>query len=142
MDLQEIGDRIAITELMSTYANALSTSDWSTWRATFADGAHADYSANFGPDGTVDDAVGWLEPMLASMDLFLSQATNVVVTFVDASTANVRSMFQATMRFPAGDPASQPMYVTAQGFYHDKVARTGEGWKLTERVEVPIYTRM
>lgn len=142
MQSQEIGDRIAITELMSTYANALSTREWAQWRATFAEGAHADYSANFGPDGTVDDAVAWLEPMLASMDLFLSQATNTVVTFVDADNATVKSMFQATMRFAAADADSQPMYVTAQGFYHDTVARTAAGWKLTERVEVPVYTRM
>ncbi len=141
MDVQAVSDRIEINELMAAYANALSTKNWTAWRAAFTRDAHADYSANFGPDGTVEEAVTWLEPMIGGMELFLSQATNVVITFTGADSANVVSMFQATMRMGTGDPAA-PMYITAQGFYHDKVGRTDAGWKLTERVEVPVYTRM
>lgn len=131
-------DRQEIEELVHRYAWALCDRDWTAWQQVFAPDARVDYSTAGGVVGTPAEALGWLEASLGGFDVSMNHTANLVVDFDDDDDrARARSLYRMTMRLP-GDP---PTYLEASGWYHDLLVRTGEGWRIAERVETMAYLR-
>lgn len=137
MTQQQSADRLAIAELLSRYAWAMSDKDWTTWQSLFTADACVDYSKAGGVIGTAAQGAAWLEPTMAMFDVAVSHTGNTVIDFIDDTTAKVRSLFKMTMRIP-GEP---PTYMEASGCYRDTVKRGLTGWLIAERSEDLLYVR-
>ncbi|TQF74024.1 nuclear transport factor 2 family protein [Rhodococcus spelaei] len=128
MDLQTIGDRIEITDLLTRYAHAVDTKDWSLYRTVFTPDAHIDYSATGGPLGTVEEVVSALTPML---DLFTQTqhfVSNLTVGLA-GDEATVRAMFFNPMVVKPGKQ------FFCGGWYNHELVRTEDGWRSRRLVE-------
>ena len=53
MDLAQVADRIAITDVITAYTRAVDTADWGALNAVFTEDAVIDYSSAGGPIGTL-----------------------------------------------------------------------------------------
>lgn len=133
-------DRALIADLLSRYTWALSDRDWDAWVAVFTPDAHVDYSTAGGPVGDPTSAAETFRGMMGMFDLSLSSGANVTISFTDADTAKVRSMYTMTMRIPGADGA-QPTYMQASGWYLDTVVRTANGWLISNRFEQIAYVK-
>ena len=133
-------DRAHIADLLSRYTWALSDRDWDAWVAVFTPDAHVDYSTAGGPVGDPESAAETFKGMMSMFDLSLSSGANVTISFTDADTAKVRSMYTMTMRIPGADGA-QPTYMQASGWYLDTVVRTSNGWLISNRFEQIAYVK-
>ena len=133
-------DRALIADLLSRYTWALSDRDWDAWVAVFTPDAHVDYSTAGGPVGDPASAAETFRGMMSMFDLSLSSGANVTISFTDADTAQVRSMYTMTMRIPGADGA-QPTYMQASGWYLDTVVRTASGWLISNRFEQIAYVK-
>jgi hypothetical protein len=131
-------DRALIADLLSRYTWALSDRDWDAWVEVFAPDAHVDYSTAGGPVGDPKSAAETFRGMMSMFDVSLSSGSNVTISFTDADTAKVRSMYTMMLRIPGADGA-QPNYMQASGWYDDVVVRTDRGWLIKNRFEQLVY---
>ena len=140
MSIDRPTDRAEIVELLHRYSWALLDKDWATWKACFTDDAHVDYSTAGGIVGTAAEGAAWLEPTMAMFEVAVSQSSNAVVSFEGDDVASARSMYRMLMKIGGADGAAAT-FMEAQGEYHDRFARTAEGWRLAGRVEKLLYVR-
>lgn len=131
-------DRALIADLLSRYTWALSDRDWDTWVTVFTDDAHVDYSTAGGPVGDPRSAAETFKGMMSMFDVSISSGSNVTISFTDADTAKVRSMYTMVLRVPGNDGAL-PTYMQASGWYDDVVVRTANGWLIKNRFEQLVY---
>jgi hypothetical protein len=131
-------DRALIADLLSRYTWALSDRNWDAWVDVFTDDAHVDYSTAGGPVGDPKSAAETFRGMMSMFDVSLSSGSNVTISFTDADTAKVRSMYTMMLRIPGADGA-QPNYMQASGWYDDVVVRTERGWLIKNRFEQLVY---
>lgn len=134
MDLQTIGDRIEISDLLTRYAHAVDTKDWALYRTVFTPDARIDYSATGGPSGTLDDVVDKLAPML---DLFTRTqhfVSNIAVD-LDGDEARVRAMFHNPMVVTDAHDGVVAKQFFCGGWYNHELVRTTDGWRSRRLVE-------
>jgi 3-phenylpropionate/cinnamic acid dioxygenase small subunit len=124
-ETRDIADRIAIDDLLTAYAVAVDDRDWDAVRACFAPGAKLDYTTFGAPDGPVDEVVEWIAKMIAPFEMTQHHITNRKVT-LDGDSATVVSYLFNPMT--AGGSLIQ-----VGGRYHDKLQRTPDGWRISER---------
>jgi 3-phenylpropionate/cinnamic acid dioxygenase small subunit len=130
-------DRLAIGELLASYAWAMCDRDWAAWQALFTTGAHVDYTTAGGVAGTPAEAAEWLSGTFAMFESAVSHVGNVVIDFTDDDSASVRSLYKMAMKI-AGDP---PTHLEACGWYRDRVVRTADGWRIADRFEQLVYMK-
>lgn len=129
-DLDALADRMAIVQLTHDYCWALDTGEWDELREVFAPDVEADLGA--GGQNGVDEVIARVSSALGKMD---------------ASQHNV-STHQIRVD---GDTATGRCYVIAQhvrnkanwllgGIYHDRYARTADGWRIVYRRIETIWT--
>src|SRR3954451_22792964 len=98
MDLQTISDRIEIADLLSRYAHAVDTKDWTLWRTVFTADARIDYRSAGGAEGDRETVAQWLEASLAPFPMTQHFITNIQC-MIDGDTARVDAMFYNPMIF-------------------------------------------
>jgi len=132
-DLQRLIDRQEIADLCARYTFALDTRDWALLESCFTAAP-----AFVHPGGRLEgfEAIlarsrGALESLDASQHLLGN-----VVAEVDGDTARATCYFQA-QHVRAGTPGGDT-YIIA-GSYADTLARTPDGWKIAERVQVYLW---
>jgi ketosteroid isomerase-like protein len=134
-DLQYLSDRLEIEDLLHRYAEAVEQKDWSLLATCFTPDAAVDYSASGGAKGSFDEASAFLAqtiPMFSATHFLV--ANSRVELAGDEATA--RTHFQTTMVL-SNDGGSQ--YLIVGGYYNDRLRRTDDGWRITERVEEPAF---
>jgi hypothetical protein len=137
MTLQEISDRLEIQELFVDYTQAIDRRNWDALDDVFTPDAWIDYSSTGGSKG---DLPSTKEFLAKAMLLFVSfqhmVGTSKIV--VDGDTATSTSILHNPMTLPAeGDTPPQTFFVGL--WYHDKLVRTADGWRIKERVEELSY---
>ncbi|EME19515.1 nuclear transport factor 2 family protein [Rhodococcus triatomae] len=128
MDLRTIADRIEITDLLTRYAQAVDTKDWSLYRTVFTADAAIDYTTAGGPAGSLDEVVTQLAPML---DLFARTqhfVSNIAVD-LDGDTASVQAMFFNPMIVSEASDGVPAKQFYCGGWYHHELVRTEDGWR-------------
>ncbi|MEZ0367060.1 nuclear transport factor 2 family protein [Mycobacterium sp. pUA109] len=123
MDVQQIGDQLAIAALLATYARAVDTKDWALYRSVFTDDAVIDYTSAGAIAGPRDEVADWLCAGFAAIEMSMHYITNIE-SDVDGDTARVRAMFYNPMQLPGVDGLSY-----CGGYYHHQLVRTGDGWR-------------
>jgi hypothetical protein len=136
MTLAQIADRIEIDDLLTRYATALDDKDWEQWAACFTADAHIDYTAAGGIKGTLAEVKAWLSQVMAGFPMTQHLVTNKAVQ-IDGDRATCRSALLNPMGVPDGDGM---MLWIEGGYYHDRLVRTADGWRIAERIERPTFS--
>ncbi|MFF3016168.1 nuclear transport factor 2 family protein [Streptomyces sp. NPDC057939] len=138
VDLATVMDRLAIDEVVSGYAVAVDDGDWEAYRALFAPGGRADYSAAGGVAGPAAEVADWLAGTMKLFPVRQHLIVNRLVRLEDeggapGDTAQVRADFLNPMRLAGADfdgTVTAPNFVAA-GRYTFTLVRTRDGWRLT-----------
>ncbi|OHV04705.1 nuclear transport factor 2 family protein [Mycobacterium talmoniae] len=133
MDVQRIGDQLAIAALLASYARAVDTKDWALYRSVFTDDAVIDYTSAGAIAGPRDEVADWLSAGFAAIEMSMHYITNIE-SEVDGDTARVRAMFYNPMQLPGVDGLSY-----CGGYYHHQLVRTGDGWRSRNLVEENVW---
>jgi SnoaL-like domain len=136
MSLGEISDRLEIQQLMTIYSNAIDRRDFDRLDTVFTPDAYIDYRAMGGIDGRYLEVKAWLGPALKSFPRYyhLIANTEIVLAGDDATS---RTVCFNPMEVPLPQGGSQVMFLGL--WYVDKLVRTPDGWRITERVEEACY---
>ncbi|MET9607453.1 nuclear transport factor 2 family protein [Streptomyces sp. NPDC006512] len=138
VDLATVMDRLAIDEVVSGYAVAVDDGDWAAYRALFAPGGRADYTAAGGIAGPAGEVADWLAETMKLFPVRQHLIVNRLVRLAEegggpGDSAQVRADFLNPMRL-AGEEydgtVTSPNFVAA-GRYAFTLARTRDGWRLT-----------
>ncbi len=131
MDTRQIGDRLAIQDLMHRYASMVDFRDWELMDQVFAPGARIDYRSTGGQEGPYREVLAWLDRALAPWPINLHHITNLVAE-LDGDRGHSRCYFSAPMGRDEDD-GSQTV-ITNAGYYDDELLRTTAGWRIANRL--------
>ncbi|WP_205471968.1 nuclear transport factor 2 family protein [Nocardioides sp. SYSU D00038] len=127
MDLQEISDRLEITDVLIRYTRAIDTGDWDRLDTVFTPDAEIDYTES----GGIKDAFGVVKPWLAEMlPAFFPKRMHTLGQLeiaVDGDDATCSAYFHNPM--PMDDGNGGEKLVELGGIYHHRLVRTGAGWR-------------
>lgn len=139
MSPQELADRLEIDDLLTRYATGVDRKEWDLWESCFTEDARIDYTAFGGPENGVREMRKWLEETMAGFPMTQHLVINREV-WIDGDTASARSGFYNPMAVPSGDGSHKLFF--CGGWYHDRLVRTRDGWRIRERVEEFGYNTM
>jgi hypothetical protein len=135
-ELAGMADRVAIREVASRYGMAVDGRDWDLYRQVFTDDAVIDYTDSGGPRTDLESTVKWLDEVLAPFAALQHNMTNQVVE-LDGDRARSCTYYIAHHIMLAG-PGVESRF-TMGGMYKDLLRRTGDGWRINERVEEGVW---
>jgi len=128
MDMQTLGDRLEINDLLTRYAHSVDSKDWALYRSVFTDDAFIDYESAGGIKGNREAVADWLEKTMAGFPMTQHLISNIDVK-IDGDRAAVRAMFYNPMGMPSGKT------FWCGGFYNHSLVRTADGWKSERLIE-------
>jgi hypothetical protein len=130
-------DRAEIDDLLTRYATALDRRRWEDLSEVFTPDAVLDYRSAGGIRGRFPEVRDWLVSVLPLFTWTQHLVVNRAVELVPgADRATARSLFQN----PNGAVVDgAPWVFTVGGSYHDRLVRTGEGWRIWHRVEETLW---
>ena len=129
---QEAADRIEIDDLLTRYATAVDTRDWDLYQTVFTPDAFIDYTSSGGIRGDLAEVTKWLSDALSGFSMSQHLVTNRDIR-VAGDTATSRSYFYNPMGRTKRDGTLDLMFVG--GYYRDQLRRTGDGWRIAERIQ-------
>jgi 3-phenylpropionate/cinnamic acid dioxygenase small subunit len=133
MDLQQVADRMEITDLLSRYCHALDQMDWEAFRAVFTPAAEPDFTAFGGPKGNVQDLEAFLKPVLEGLSGYQHTISTIKID-LDGDFAKARSAAIVPMT-PQSSDSSERTFISGL-WYEDRLQRTPNGWRISSRKQV------
>lgn len=133
---QEISDRLEIQQLFVDYADAIDRRDWDALDRVFMPDAYIDYRAVGGIDGTYPEVKRWLAEALGSFRAYYHFIGNFSIR-IEGDRASSRSICFNPMEMSLGEGQSQVMFYGI--WYLDRLVRTADGWRLSERREQKCF---
>ncbi len=146
-NLQQLLDRVAISDVVNAYATGLDRRDWKQFRSIFLDVIEMDFRSvglrvgSYAADEWVRDAARLFAGFAATQHT----STNHVhdVRGDDATcTSNMQAEHFVHADADSPDPDSHPIYArkpadeadrwTIGGYYTNELVRTTDGWKLAK----------
>ena len=124
MSAVDVGDRLAISDVLIRYATALDGRDWELLASCFTDDATLDYdtSGTYGRDAFVEHCRAGLARMKATQHC----VTNHVIS-TDGDRAH------STSYVIAQHVRDNDVTFTLGGTYSDDLVRVGTGWRIASR---------
>ena len=124
MSAVDVGDRLAISDVLIRYATALDGRDWELLASCFTDDATLDYdtSGTYGRDAFVEHCRAGLARMKATQHC----VTNHVIS-TDGDRAH------STSYVIAQHVRENDVTFTLGGAYSDDLVRVGTGWRIAGR---------
>jgi hypothetical protein len=138
MDIQEVGDRLAIRELMDRYGMACDSRDWNMYRSLFTANAVIDYSEFGGGRGGLDSTLEWLNAGLAPFIGLHHNMTNHICE-ISGSTAKAITYFIAYQSLP--NDAGGEFIMEVGGFYKDRLVKARGRWLISERNDLGMWLK-
>jgi len=136
LSLQEISDRMEIQQLITVYANAIDRRDFDALDRVFTADAYIDYRALGGIDGRFPEIKAWLAQVLPTFPRYTHLVGNIEIAFSgDTAWARTTCINPMEVTLPGG--GTQVMLLGL--WYVDKIVRTRDGWRMSERVEEPGF---
>ncbi len=125
--IQQLLDRMEITDISTRYAAGVDLRDRELYRSCFTDEINADFSS-----------VGLGEAMTVAADAFAEQVMTVISAY--KSTQHIITNHSITIK---GDEATSIAYLQAMhfnddndwvvgGYYSNKLVRTPDGWRISD----------
>ncbi|MDR3419554.1 MAG: nuclear transport factor 2 family protein [Nevskia sp.] len=136
LSLQEISDRLEIQQLFVDYSTAIDRKDFDALDRVFTPDAYIDYRAMGGIDGRYPQIKAWLAQVLPNFPRYYHMLGNPSIRVEgDRAASSVICFNPMQVQLPDGQP--QVMFLGL--WYHDKLLRTPQGWRLIERVEEKCF---
>lgn len=135
--MQDLVDERDIVQIALLYCRALDTRDWSLLDAVFQPDATASLGTATVQDGRsaiVDRCRGALELLEVSQHIV---SNHEVVLDGDEATHRCYLHAQHVMK---PEPLAEPHKFVVAGRYEDRLVRTAEGWRITHRDLIPMWT--
>jgi hypothetical protein len=134
---QEISDRLAIEDLLVRYCYAVDDRDWDAYRKIFTPDAILDDTVTGGVRSGVEEHVAFMEKALSKI-LISQHGISTILFDVRGDEARVRVLASVPMVVDLGHGKTQVFF---QGlWYRNRLARTQEGWRISELVEEKYWT--
>ena len=129
LDLRQVADRTAISDVVYRYATAMDSRDWPLFQSCFADEVEIDFSS-WHPDVqftvTASDWVQRVKIGLSGFDTTQHYSSNHVHT-LDGDRATCVSYMRAEHFLTTENGLEE---CTLGGYYTNTLIRTGDGWKI------------
>lgn len=135
--LQTMVDRLEIEDVLTRYAWAIDSREFDGLDEVFTPDAFVDYTSAGGIKGKYPEVKAWLASVLPHFPAYQHLVTNKDIR-IDGDTATSRSGFYNPMGQQA--EGGRMTFFFVGGEYHDKLVRTGDGWRIEERVEKTVWT--
>lgn len=135
LSLQEISDRLEISDLLTRYTRAIDTKDFELLDTCFTPDAFVDYTSSGGVKGAYPEVRAWLAKALAPFAAMMHFVGNSTVE-LDGDEARTRTYVINPMAVPADGGKRHAFTVCAH--YVDKLVRTPQGWRIAERIEEEV----
>jgi 3-phenylpropionate/cinnamic acid dioxygenase small subunit len=132
----ELSDRLAIQDLLTTYARAVDTKDWDLYESVFSPDALIDYTSSGGIRGSRAEVRAWVAKALELFTMTQHLVTNHHIV-VNGDTATSHTDFFNPMGRPDGKGGLALFFVG--GTYRDELKREDGGWVITERIEEMLW---
>ncbi|MAT62855.1 MAG: nuclear transport factor 2 family protein [Actinomycetota bacterium] len=133
MDIEDVVNRIEITDFFSRYARAVDTRDWDLYRTLFTTDAHIDYSSSGGSVGNLEETVSFLSKALDMFEMSQHLVTNIEVLEKEGNKADVLALFNNPMRLKGGE------IWFVGGKYRHELIQSDLGWKSRKLVEETLW---
>ena len=135
MDLDTLIQRARISDVLDAYAAAIDARDFETVTSLFTPDARLDYSSSGAPVGTRDEVVAWLRKSLPAVALTQHLLTNQRIRIAGESATARTELFN-----PLLFDSDETQLLLLGGRYDDRLQRTGDDWKIVERVHTTTWT--
>ncbi len=132
LSLQEISDRIEIDDLLVRYTRAIDTKDWELLDTVFTPDAEVDYVSSGGIKGAYPEVRVWLDKALSLFQVTIHAITNSEIV-LDGDSAIGRTLVSNPM-LRVDDEGKRSVF-TVYAYYHDRLVRSEQGWRIASRVE-------
>lgn len=122
--MTELTDRLAISDVMATYAACVDDRDDAGYRALFTEDVEV---VGMGPS-TFKGIDAWYDYWLAAVDRYevTQHMLGPTLAKIDGDKAWTRTDVQA-LHYPVGDPGTR---ITLWATYRSDMIRTADGWKI------------
>lgn len=137
LDLQAISDRLEIQDLVTRYANAIDARDWDALDSVFTPDATIDYTESGGAKGRYPEIKAWLPTALGAFPAFQHLVGNTQA-MIDGDTATARTMLFNPMVHRDAEGREQTFFMGL--WYRDRLVRTADGWRISDRHEEASWT--
>ena len=134
--LQEISDRIELTQLVTDYAYAIDEREWSALDRVFAPDAYIDYRAMGGIDGKYPAVRAWLPDALKHFPGYMHFIGNLSFQISGDKATGKVACFNP-MVVPKAEGGTETMFLGL--WYLDEYTRTKDGWRISRREEKKSY---
>lgn len=128
----QLSDRAALTDLLTTFAQALDARDWAGYRSVFTSEIELDYSS-WRPENigrwNADEWVARAAGLFPGFTYTRHALTDITVT-LDGDRATVGANLCADHAIVDGDDM---VVFTLHGHYDDRCVRTPEGWLISAK---------
>ena len=135
--LEQLADRLAIEDVLTRYAWSIDTSNFDGLDEVFTPDAFVDYTSAGGIKGQYPEVKAWLAAVLPHFPAYQHLVTNKDIS-IEGDTATSRCQFYNPMMQKGADGATSMFFVG--GEYRDKLVRTPDGWRISERIEHSVWT--
>jgi SnoaL-like domain len=137
LSLQEISDRLEIQQLLVDYSTAIDQRRFDDLDAVFTEDAYIDYRALGGIDGQFPQVKAWLAEVLPNFPAYSHMLGNLSIKFAgDTATSRVICFNPMVL------DADQKQILFCGLWYDDEFIRTGDGWRMTRRVETKCFDKI
>lgn len=137
LSLAEISDRLEIQQLLVDYSTAIDRRQFDDLDVVFTPDAYIDYRAMGGIDGRYPEVKAWLAEVLPNFPAYAHMLGNFDVR-IDGDTASSRTICFNPMVLGGED--QQVLFCGL--WYEDEFVRTGDGWRMSRRVETKCFDRV
>ncbi len=149
LSLQEISDRMEISDLLTRYSHAIDFREWDALDDIFTPDASIDYSETGGTKGNYAQIKAWLPGALERFPRYQHMIATTKLD-LDGDEARCRTILFNPMVYKAeggaqGGAEGGPQGGAEQVFfiglwYRDRLVRTDKGWRIAERYEEMGYS--
>ena len=137
LSLEEISDRFEIQQLLIDYSTAIDSRRFDDLDRVFTADAYIDYRAMGGVDGRYPEVKAWLAQVLPNFPAYAHMLGNFDVK-LHGDTATSRTLCFNPMVL--GGDEQQVLFCGL--WYDDEFVRTGDGWRMTKRVEEKCFDKV
>jgi len=130
--LRQISDQLEIQSILTLYCTSIDSKRFDGLDSVFTPEAFIDYTASGGTKGKFPEVKAWLEKVLALFSMTQHVVTNYDIN-ISGNEATSRCVFYNPMALSIPEGKTQMFFVG--GYYNDKLIRTSDGWRITERIE-------
>jgi hypothetical protein len=136
-DVGFLVDRLEIHDVLVRYADAIDHRRWEDLDKVFTEDALLDYRSAGGIRGSFEEVRAWLSRVLT----VFSWTQHLVVNHcIDLAPGADVATSHAIFHNPNGaEVDGRPWLFVVGGAYHDRLVRTGQGWRICHRVEETVW---